>query len=135
MGKVVNTTNIVDTTYLLSQTPKNLVPDNYWLRELQEKVDADWRFRPNRVDVEEETAPGEEQYTPLEVVIQSVRDDKGTKVSDDWRRVVFKDIFRKIKYMLLIVGSISFICRNGKIKFITFRKSSYLIFEIFECCS
>ena len=97
MGKVVDTTNIVDTTYLLSQTPKNLVPDNYWLRELQEKVDADWRFRPNRVDVEEETGPGEEEYTPLEVVIQSVRDDKGTKVSDDWRRVVFRDIFRKCR--------------------------------------
>lgn len=97
MGKVVDTTNIVDTTYLLSQTPKNLVPDNYWLRELQEKVDADWRFRPNRVDVEEETGPGEEEYTPLEVVIQSVRDDKGTKVSDDWRRVVFRDIFKKCR--------------------------------------
>lgn len=97
MSKVVDTTNVVDTTYLLSQTPKNLVSDNYWLRELQEKVDADWRFRPNRVDIEEETGPGEEKYTPLEVVIQSVRDDKGTKVSDDWRRVVFRDTFRKCR--------------------------------------
>lgn len=33
--------------------------------------------------------------------------------------IYFKDIFRKIKYMLLIVGSVSFICRNGKIEFIT----------------
>lgn len=95
MGKMVDTTNIVDTTYLLSQTPKNLVKDNYWLKELQDKVDADWRLRPNRVDIEEETVPGEEEYLPLEVVIQSVRDDKGTKVSDDWRRLVFRDIFSK----------------------------------------
>ena len=95
MGKIVDTTDIVDTTYLLSQTPKNLVKDNYWLRELQDKVDADWRFRPNRVDVEEEIAPGTEEFTPLEVVIQSVRTDSGTKVSDDWRRLVFRDIFSK----------------------------------------
>jgi hypothetical protein len=32
----------------------------------------------------------------LEVVVQSVRDDKGTKVSDDWRRLVFKDINYKV---------------------------------------
>lgn len=95
MGKIVDTTDIVDTTYLLSQTPKNFVKDNYWLKELQDKVDADWRFRPNRVDVEEEIAPGTEEYSPLEVVIQSVRTDSGTKVSDDWRRLVFRDIFIK----------------------------------------
>ena len=93
MGKVINTTNVVDNSYLLSQTPKNYAKDNYWLNELQEKVIADWELRPNRVDIEEEQGFGTEEYKPLEVVIQSVRDDKGAKISDDWRRVVFKDIF------------------------------------------
>lgn len=93
MGKVINTTNVVDSSYLLSQTPPNYSKDNYWLNELQEKVNADWEFRPNRVDIEEEQGFGTEEYKPIEVVIQSVRDDKGTKVSDDWRRIVFKDIF------------------------------------------
>ena len=40
MGKIVDTTDIVDTTYLLSQTPKNFVKDNYWLKELQDKVEV-----------------------------------------------------------------------------------------------
>lgn len=93
MRKVINTTDVVDNSYLLSQTPKNYAKDNYWLNELQEKVNSDWELRPNRVDIEEEQGFGSEEYKPLEVVIQSVRDDKGTKISDDWRRVVFKDIF------------------------------------------
>lgn len=97
MSKVVNTTGIVDTTYLLSQTPKNEVPENYYLRTTQQYIDAMWRYRPNRVDVEEETEWGESVYSPLEVVIQAVRNDSGTKVSDDWYRLVFKDIFRKCR--------------------------------------
>lgn len=93
MGKVYDTSGKVDTYYLLTQTPKNFVKDNYYLRELQEKVWADWEHRPNRVDIEQETGIGTEEYFPLEVVIQSVRSDSGEKVSDDWRRIVFKDIF------------------------------------------
>ena len=92
MGKVYDTSGVVDTYYLLTQTPKNFVENNYYLRELQEKVWADWEHRPNRVDIEQEMGIGTEEYFPLEVVIQSVRDDKGEKVSDDWSRVVFKNI-------------------------------------------
>lgn len=95
--KVVNTTYTSDSYYLLSQTPGNMQKDNYWLKELQDKVNADWRFRPNRVDIEKETGFGTEEYSPLEVVMQSVRDDKGNKISDDWRRLVFKDIRYKVK--------------------------------------
>lgn len=95
--KVVNTTYTSDSYYLLSQTPGNMKKDNYWLKELQDKVNADWRFRPNRVDIEQETGFGTEEYSPLEVVMQSVRDDKGNKISDDWRRLVFKDIRYKVK--------------------------------------
>jgi hypothetical protein len=49
------------------------------------------------VDIEKETGFGTEEYSPLEVVMQSVRDDKGNKISDDWRRLVFKDIRYKVK--------------------------------------
>ena len=35
----------------------------------------------------------------------------------------------------VIVGSVSFICRNGKIEFITLRKSCYLVLEAFERCA
>ena len=97
MGKVVDTTYVEDTTYLLSQTPKNFVKDDYWLREMQEKVWADWNYIPNRVDIEEEKGFGTEEYEPLEVIIQTINahsgTNEGTKVRDDWRRVVFKDIF------------------------------------------
>ena len=97
MRKSVNTTNIADTRYLLSQTPPNYVKDNYYLHELQHKVDADWKYRPNRADIEQETGIGSEEYFPLQVVMQSVQTDKGTKVSDDWRRLVFKDIHYNVR--------------------------------------
>lgn len=58
-------------------------------------MNADWRFRPNRVDIEEETEFGAEEYTPTEVVIQSVKSDKGEAISDDWRRLVFREILLK----------------------------------------
>lgn len=44
------------------------------------------------MEIEQEKTIGEEDYFPLDVVIQSVRNDKGTKVSDDIRRLVFRDI-------------------------------------------
>ena len=92
MGKVIDTTNMPTSYDLLTQTPKNLSKENYFVKELQEKVWADWEYRPNRVDVEQEKTIGEEDYFPLEVVIQNIRNDKGEKVSDDYKRLVFKDI-------------------------------------------
>lgn len=97
MSKVINSTGVVDSRYLLSQTPPNEVEENYYLHELQDKVDADWAFRPNRASIEQETGVGTEEYFPLEVVMQSVRTDNGAKISDDWRRLVFKDIRYKCR--------------------------------------
>lgn len=94
--RIVDTTLLSDSYYLLTQTPGNKDKSNYWLKELQDKVNADWNTRPNRASIEQETENGSEEYFPLEVVLQSVRDDKGTKVSDDWRRIVFKDISYKV---------------------------------------
>ena len=93
MGKVYDSSNRRSPYYLISQTPRNHVPDNYWLKELQDKVDADWDYRANRFLIEKESVFGTEQFEPLEVVLQSVKNDKNnTVISDDWRRVVFRDI-------------------------------------------
>lgn len=91
MSRVIDTTFIEDSQYLLSQTPPNYVEQNYFLKELQDKIDADWRFRPNRKWIEQELEPGSEIYTPVEVVIQSVLNDKNDLNSDDRYRVVFRD--------------------------------------------
>ena len=92
MGKIIDTTFARNPYNLISQTPPNLKKDNYYMHTLQDKVDADWEYRPNKVDVEREQTIGENDYTPLEVVIQTIRNDKGEKVSDNIRRLVFRDI-------------------------------------------
>lgn len=76
----------------LSQTPKNFSVDNYFLKELQDKVDASWNLRPNHVDIEQEMTFGKEDYEAYEVVVQTVKGDNGTIISDDWRRIVFRNI-------------------------------------------
>jgi len=58
-------------------------------------VDADWEYRPNRVDIEYENQWGEQTYSPIEVVIQSVKSEKGTAISNDCRNIVFRDILDK----------------------------------------
>lgn len=97
MGKIYDTTFTPSLYNLISQTPPNMPIDNYFLHSLQQKVDVDWKYRPNRVDIEQEMNFGQEDYSPLEVVIQTVLSDKGTKVSDDIRRLVFKDIRYDVK--------------------------------------
>ena len=94
---LVNSSRIKDTSYLFSQTPPNFVKENYYLDSLQMKVDADWPFRPNRKWIEEEKEAGTELYEPMEVVVQTVKNDKGEAVSDDWYRLVFKDCRRQNK--------------------------------------
>ena len=91
-NKVYNITDAPDQYDILSRTPKNYSKNNYFLKELQDKVDAEWAYRPNRVDVEFEQEWGSERYYPLEVVVQSVKSDKGQDLSNDCRRIVFKDI-------------------------------------------
>jgi hypothetical protein len=50
--KIVDTTLLSDSYYLLTQTPGNKEKSNYWLKELQDKVNADWNTRPNRANIE-----------------------------------------------------------------------------------
>lgn len=92
---VYDSADIKDPRYLFSQTPPNFVEKNYYLNTLQMKVDADWPFRPNRKIVEQEGDPGTELYSPIEVVVQTVKNEKGEAVSDDWYKLVFKDCGRQ----------------------------------------
>lgn len=93
--KVVNITHAANKYDILSQTPKNYSADNYFIKELQDKVDADWEYRPNRVDIEYENDWGQQTYSPIEVVIQSVKSEKGTAISNDCRNIVFRNILDK----------------------------------------
>lgn len=92
MGKIIDSAFTTDSYYLFSQTPKNIGPDNYYIASLQEKVNADWEYRYNVVDVEQEQTIGGNDYKPMEVVIQSIKNDKGQAVSDDIAGLVFRDI-------------------------------------------
>lgn len=93
---VYDSTNVKNTRILLSQTPPNYVPENYYMKELQQKIDADWPYRPNRFDIEKEFVMGSEEYKPIQVVLQSVKNDKGENVSSDWMRVVYRNIHQPI---------------------------------------
>lgn len=96
--KIVDVTDSASLYDILSQTPKNFSDKNYFLKELQDKVDAEWRYRPNRVDVEYESQRGtilgqKQEWQPLEVVIQTNKTQKGEAVADDNKNIVFKNIF------------------------------------------
>lgn len=113
----------------LSKTPKNFSKDNYWLKEAQDQVDAYWVMRPNHVDVEQEMHFGQEDYVTYEVVAQSVKDDKGQVISDDWRRFVFRDIHydcpigTKFK---VSPGYDTSVPENDKLIFLVFNKQNEL---------
>lgn len=93
--KVTDISNVPDSYVLLSQTPKNYDEKNYFLKELQDKVDADWNYRFNRIDVDFEQTWGHNDYTTLEVVQQHVKSDTANAYTDDYRRLVFKNIREK----------------------------------------
>lgn len=77
---------------MLSQTPGKYSSKNYYDKELQQTIDQNWDVRPNRATVEFESSWGQNVYSPVEVVIQTVKSDSGTSISDDYRRLVFRDI-------------------------------------------
>ena len=100
--KIVDVTNSASLYDILSQTPKNFNKNNYFLKELQEKVNAEWEYRPNRVDIEYEIRPQsntnvrtglQKEWQPIEVVIQTNKSQKGEAIADDNKNIVFKNIF------------------------------------------
>lgn len=87
----------------LSQTPMNYDARNFYIRTLQQKVDAEWGYRPNVVSIEYEDGWNSGEYwktpeypelewKPIEVIVQQVKTDKGSDISEDCRRFVFKNI-------------------------------------------
>lgn len=75
-----------------SQTPGDYGIDNYYLRELQDKVDAEWDYRPNRILAEYETERASDVWAPIEVVTQTIKNDRGKEISEDYVKLVFRDI-------------------------------------------
>lgn len=99
MGQIIDTTNIIDSSMKVkARTPKNMVIENEYLTKLQQKIDFEWTYRYNHVDIEEEDIFGTEKYNPIEVVVQSVYSDTLQKtMSDDWKKLVFRNIKHPIK--------------------------------------
>ena len=99
--KIVDVTNSASLYDILSQTPKNYSDKNYFLKELQDKLNAEWEYRPNRVDIEYEVRCKKANtkdkklqniWEPLEVVIQTNKSEKGEAIADDNKNIVFKNI-------------------------------------------
>lgn len=96
---VINTTDVVESSmFLKAKLKKNMVGDNYYIESLQSKIDAEWNYRHNVVDIEEENnkqvfySTQKPVYTPIEVVIQHVVTDKGVKLAEDWKKLVFRNV-------------------------------------------
>lgn len=95
---IIDTTNTVESAmFLKSRVPKNMVGENYYIKTLQQKIDAEWSYRYNVVDIEEEKnkqivyTKKVPVYTPIEVVIQTVKSERGEALADDWKLLVFRD--------------------------------------------
>lgn len=94
MGKVIDSTNILSSTMdLKSQVYKNMDEKNYYLKTLQQKIDYDWEYRYNIVDIEEENSFASGKYNDVEVAIQGLYSVTQKKIlSDDWKTIIFKNI-------------------------------------------
>ena len=96
---IIDTTNVTNSSMLLkSRLNKNMSKDNHYINDLQAKRDQDWEFRYNVVGIEEER---EKQigytdllpnYTPLDVVIRSVKGENGKDLRTDWAQLSFRDL-------------------------------------------
>ena len=96
---VINTTNVIDSSmYLKARLPKNMVGENYYIENLQDKRNKDWAYRYNVVGIEEEIERQYQytcelpSYTPIDVVITSVKGEKGEDLGTDWASLSFRDL-------------------------------------------
>lgn len=96
---VIDTTNVIDNSiYLKASLKGNMVGDNYYIENLQDKRDEEWEYRYNRVDIEEELkkqiayTKENPNYTPIEAVITNVKSDKGKDMGTDWAHLAFRDL-------------------------------------------
>ena len=94
--KIIDISNLGAAGYTaISQTPKNRSRDNWFLKELQDKYNAEWRYAPNVVTVEYERTWGAQDFEEIEVRDQKIHSDKTKTYSDDVKRLVFKDLWEK----------------------------------------
>ena len=96
---LINTTNVVDSAmYLKARVPKNMVGDNYYIENLQDKRNQDWAYRYNVVGIEEEKdkqinyTKELPTYSPIDVVIRSVKGERGEDLGTDWAELSFRDL-------------------------------------------
>ena len=104
MGKIKDTTNYVNTTMLFkSKLTKNFSDDNYWIEGLQNKVNKEWDFATDVIDIQEEIDTysnkgyrmAKPSYKNIEVRITSAYDETGNKLSNDYKNIIFKDVQHK----------------------------------------
>lgn len=98
MGKVIDTTNLVDSsTCLHVNLEPNLISDNYYLSSIQDKIDYEWEYRANKIDIKEEKVAGSGIYTDIQVVMDTVFNQKTkTIMADDWMKLTFRDIHHNV---------------------------------------
>lgn len=99
MGKVVNTTDVLDSSmYLKAELKDDFDKTNYYLSSLQHKINAEWDYRYNKIHLEEEKVFGSEIFYPTEAVLTNVYSETLKKVlTDDWKRLTFRDIKHSLK--------------------------------------
>ena len=97
---IIDTTDVIDSSiYLKAQLKHNMVGENYYIENLQDKRNADWEFRYNVVDIEEELHKQINYtkelpcYTPIDVVIQSAKDEMGEELGTDYAVLAFRELF------------------------------------------
>lgn len=100
---IKDSTGILDTSiFLKSKLRKNMVGENYYIQNAQAQRNAKWEYRTNLVDIEEELEKQIEytqdmpNYSPTEAVVQTIKDDKGKALSNDYANIVFKELNHQV---------------------------------------
>ena len=93
MGKVTKNSNLHN---IMAKSPtfeKNHNKENYYIASMQEKVNEDFIYRFNAFDIEEETKSGTLDFDKtFEAAVTTALTDKGKKLSEDWKKLTFRDI-------------------------------------------
>ena len=99
---IYDTTNLIDSSiYMKANLEKNKIGENYYIQSLQEKRDRDWLYRSNLIDIEEELEKQVKytkelpSFTPIDVAIRSVKNEKGQDLGTEWADIAFKDLNHK----------------------------------------
>ena len=96
---VFDSTNVIDSSiHLKAKLDKNRVGENYYIQNLQDLRDRDWYTRYNVIGIEEELHKQTEystespEYAPIDVVIRTVKGEKGQDLGTDWADLAFRDL-------------------------------------------